>query len=240
VAKNAKVIIASAVVALLSLLLALSENLLVGVGLFVVGMLGVAVLYQRGADGAGAPQDEGKTKLDRVLEDRETPSEDRPAAAGPTAAPAGGLPTWSPSPAARPAEPSAPYELTGGAPAADPRPAGTAGDEPPPWHAWQDRGPADDFDDDNPLADLDRLDDIDPVAEVERIEGLASSAAVAVSPSSAFSFSSAPTPINEAAVKSSDDIMAASEATELHVAEGEESELSRLLAKVQQRLSAYE
>jgi len=51
------------------------------------------------------------------------------------------------------------------------------------------------------------------------------------------------TPINED-VASADDIMAASVATELHIeeapVEGDDSELARLLAKVQARLAAYE
>ena len=46
-------------------------------------------------------------------------------------------------------------------------------------------------------------------------------------------------PINEA-VSSADDIMAASQATELQVEEDDNSELAKLLAKVQARLAAYE
>ncbi len=46
-------------------------------------------------------------------------------------------------------------------------------------------------------------------------------------------------PINED-VSSADDIMAASQATELHVEQEDNSELAKLLAKVQARLAAYE
>ena len=46
-------------------------------------------------------------------------------------------------------------------------------------------------------------------------------------------------PINED-VSSADDIMAASQATELQVEEDDNSELAKLLAKVQARLAAYE
>ena len=46
-------------------------------------------------------------------------------------------------------------------------------------------------------------------------------------------------PVNED-VAGADDIMAASQATELHLADGEQTELQKLLAKVQIRLSAYE
>jgi hypothetical protein len=41
-------------------------------------------------------------------------------------------------------------------------------------------------------------------------------------------------------VADADDIMAASQATELHLENGEQTELQKLLAKVQIRLSAYE
>jgi hypothetical protein len=60
--------------------------------------------------------------------------------------------------------------------------------------------------------------------------------------SGGFSFSSAPAVINEEEIKTADDIMAASHATELElpIADGGDSELARLLAKVQARLSAYE
>ena len=66
--------------------------------------------------------------------------------------------------------------------------------------------------------------------------------AEAPAPSSSGLFSVA-SPIDEN-VHSDDDIMAASQATELHVepdeAEGDNSELAKLLAKVQSRLAAYE
>jgi hypothetical protein len=49
-----------------------------------------------------------------------------------------------------------------------------------------------------------------------------------------------PSPINEA-VSSADDIMAGSKATELQVQQDDDnSELAKLLAKVQARLAAYE
>ena len=86
--------------------------------------------------------------------------------------------------------------------------------------------------DSNPLDDLVGLDTLDPIAEVERIEGRSSSL-----------FGGDPTfqpPINEH-VSTADDIMAASQATELNLSDGgEQTELQKLLAKVQIRLSAYE
>jgi hypothetical protein len=239
VAKNAKIAIGIAVVVLLSVVLVASDNAAVGVGVFVLGMLGVAVLYQRGDELDGG-QGGGTSKLDRALEDRDEPASPI-ARAEPSA---GGLPTWSPAaPAAGPAaEPFTAEQFT--RPPVTPAPGGTTdAPEASAWDAWQDydRGPvAEDYDDENPLADLDRLGDIDPIAEVERLDGLTSAGAVATTPSSAFSFSSAPKPIDESAVQTSDDIMAASEAVELNVSDGEDSELARLLAKVQQRLAAYE
>lgn len=90
--------------------------------------------------------------------------------------------------------------------------------------------------DSNPLDDLARLDDIDVIAEFERLDERETPARPG--------FDSLPPldallPINEA-VSSADDIMAASQATELQVEEDDNSELAKLLAKVQARLAAYE
>ena len=88
------------------------------------------------------------------------------------------------------------------------------------------------------LDELDEFDSLDDLAEldVDLVEDRpASSAASAPS----FSFAAAPAVINEE-VSTADDIMAASTATELHVEDAGDSELARLLAKVQARLSAYE
>jgi hypothetical protein len=226
VAKNAKVVIAAVVVILASGALAAGGLVLPAAAVFVVGLVGVAALHKQGTE--EEVDTGGKSKLDRALEDRVTPS---PAAPAAPAAPASeGLPTWRPTGGT--SAPTAPI------PRREPAPA----DEPatPSWDTWQDRGPTEELDEENPLSDLDRLDEIDPIAEVERIEGRTASGAVASSPAGSFSFSSTPQPINEAAVQTPDDVMAASEAVELHVADGEDSELARLLAKVQQRLAAYE
>ena len=86
--------------------------------------------------------------------------------------------------------------------------------------------------DSNPLDDLVGLDSLDPIAEVERIEGRSTSL-----------FGGDPSfqaPIINEQVSTADDIMAASHATELNLADGEQTELQKLLAKVQIRLSAYE
>jgi hypothetical protein len=113
---------------------------------------------------------------------------------------------------------------------------GTA--EPSAWadgSTWDDAGVATDS---NPLDDLAGLEDIDVIAEFERLDGQDPAPAAPTSmfdvPAPVFD-----TPINEA-VSSADDIMAASQATELQVEEDDNSELAKLLAKVQARLAAYE
>jgi hypothetical protein len=282
VAKNARAVIAAALMAVLSILLVLSGYPLVGAGVFVLGMLGLAAIRERDKDEDPASTGDAQAKLDRAMVAD---------AAGPPAAPAtpvapmptrpatGGLPTWQPT--GRPAPtPEADFGPSGGSPTAFspfpetgqarplpeadfgpsagsptafspfPQPAPATPPAEPAglpaggssWDAWQevDRGPvADEFDTANPLADLDRLDEIDPVAEVERLERLGAPGPSTPAASTAFSFSSA-SRINESAVQTDDDIMAASQATELQVNDGQDSELARLLAKVQQRLAAYE
>jgi len=233
VAKHAKVVIAVLVVVILSVLMALSEEPMFGAAVLVLGMLGIAVLREKQDEEDAPSSNDGKTKLDQAMESVVPRAEAGPA----PAARAEGLPTWSPStlqqrtPPAAPATPEpfafrTPVEpLAIPAPAPDPAPQ-------PAWDTWRefDGGTvADEYDAQNPLGALDRLDEIDPIAEVERIEAAGS----------AFSFSSGPT-IDERAVQTADDIMAASQATELQVVDGADSELARLLAKVQARLAAYE
>jgi hypothetical protein len=113
---------------------------------------------------------------------------------------------------------------------------GTA--EPSAWadgSTWDDSGVTTDS---NPLDDLAGLEDIDVIAEFERLDVQDTAPAPSTSmfdvPAPVFE-----TPINEA-VSSADDIMAASQATELQVEEDDNSELAKLLAKVQARLAAYE
>jgi len=97
----------------------------------------------------------------------------------------------------------------------------------------------------NPLDDLVGLDSLDPIAEVERIESRGSMFdAPPDFQQSAPGFDDIDIHgnaiINEQ-VSTADDIMAASQATELNLASSDEqTELQKLLAKVQIRLSAYE
>lgn len=267
--KNAKLGIAAGVAVVLALLGMVAVGPLVGVGILILGGLGVAALYQRmpededsGSDGDGAvktkkKQLQGKKRLDALLEGgtNDSKTKARPAATPP---PGGGLPTWGGPDAGAGDDGIAVVE---DAPAAD-------WDT---WDSeWAGDADTDTITDeaDNPLDNLDQLDDIDPIAEVERLDALdeeeefdalggldleeddlvvledveedAPIAADAGSSGGAFSFTAAPAVINED-VESADDIMAASQATELELDEdAADSELAKLLAKVQARLAAYE
>jgi hypothetical protein len=94
----------------------------------------------------------------------------------------------------------------------------------------------------NPLDELARLDDVDVIAEFERLDDRDVASTSGIDPSLVGEspvLGEAISPINEA-VSSADDIMAASQATELTVEQDDNSELAKLLAKVQARLAAYE
>lgn len=108
--------------------------------------------------------------------------------------------------------------------------------------AWQDGSTWDDSNvtvEGNPLDDLARLDDIDVIAELERLDGNERTDTGPQPKPSLFGAPSDFVRINED-VSSADDIMAASQATELQVEQEDNSELAKLLAKVQARLAAYE
>lgn len=260
--KNAKLGIGALVVVLLALAAA-TQGPLIGIGVLVVGGLGLVVLYQRlpddddrgdGGDGGSAPKKKGKEltgkkRLDALLDSQAeggtTSTKSRPAPA-PTGEGlptwGGGLDTWTP-----PAEEA---EVAEEAPANN-------------WDTWDNNWSGDDadtltLDTENPLDNLDQLDDIDPIAEVERIDAGEDSISFDefeeewsvtddagtdtvedTASEGAFSFGSAPPIINED-VTSADDIMAASHATELDEEATDDSELAKLLAKVQARLAAYE
>lgn len=92
--------------------------------------------------------------------------------------------------------------------------------------------------DTNPLDELTDLDQVDVIAEVQRLdEREAPRTSMFDVPAPVFE--PVATPVNEA-VSTADDIMAASHATELQVHQDDNSELAKLLAKVQARLAAYE
>lgn len=261
--RNAKVGIAGAVVLILAAITLAMGQQIFTIAIVVIGGAGIFLLLRQddeGDDGGGrsrAPKaKKGKARLDEILDDKAkggTTTARRPQT--PAAPPSGGLPTWSPG------------SVDSGALDEVDEPAASSDDWDSWDKEWPGDDAETLVLDDDPLSSLDRLDDIDPVAEVERIEAAADDDPFASlrsdlssddtfeldeleelevglddspAPSSGggFSFSSA-TLINEE-VSTADDIMAASTATELHVDEAGDSELARLLAKVQARLSAYE
>jgi hypothetical protein len=267
VGRNAKVGIAGAVVLVLAVATLFMEGIspIIPIAIVVIGGAGIFLLLRQEEDDdederPKAKAKKGKARLDEILDDQAkgstTTTTKRPTT--PAAPAGGGLPTWSPGSVDS-------GSTTDDLIAADADDTWDAWDKD---GGWSD-GDADTLVlDDDPLSSLDRLDDIDPVAEVERIEAAADDDPFAslrsdlasddtfeldelddfeveldepapASSGSAFSFSGAPKVINEE-VSTADDIMAASTATELHVDEAGDSELARLLAKVQARLSAYE
>ena len=266
--KNAKLMIGALVVLVVALLgMVIFGSALLALGLLVLGGLGVVALIQRlpeDGDDQGTPKAKkggGRSKLDDAIENT------RPLERRPSAPSSGGLPTWSPG-GLDTWSPS----NTAEEPAVEEAPAGRWDSWDNDWASDSASDSATAVDaEPNPLDALDRLDDIDPIAEVERLDALdqeaydplasldtveeldeieveyeeptvdLDEAPAAPAASGGFSFSSAPPVVNEE-VASADDIMAASQATELELpaADGGDSELARLLAKVQARLAAYE
>jgi len=232
VTRQATIGIGIAVVVVLGAVGYLFGGPIVALGGLVVGVLGVMVVLQRTADAPEAPvAKERKPRRDRSGTDRL--SEIGGGAAAPL------LPTWSP-----PAE------------EVEPEPAPTtnwddgwnpSGDEWSSNDSFSNEGAVDL--EPNPLDEISSLEDIDVIAEVERFEVSSLVEDPVVDEIEVVEFGRESTelpvlehyPINEE-VSTADDIMAASQATELTVNEsaGENAELAKLLAKVQARLAAYE
>jgi hypothetical protein len=268
VGKNAKLGIALGI-GVLALMALMLSGLPLALAVVVLGGIGFAVLLQRTKEAEGDTQaggtrgktkrGKGKQKLDDYLN-----REHKAPPAAPPAPRTGGLPAWNPT-ALDTWQPPSLSE-------AEVVEEDTASNQWDSWdNDWDGNSNSDTIVEENPLAELDRLDEMDPVAEIERLESLTKDESydpltgldtaeeidrfdfdeaeldlqtdvAPVEKSGSFSFGSAPAVINEEEIKTADDIMAASEATELTVpvADGGESELARLLAKVQARLSAYE
>lgn len=223
---NAKALIGLAVTAVLAVVayVVFGDNgLMAACVVAVVGLIAVFALQKMG--GGGGDEDE-EAYLDTSLAD-EAPAASSGGAAG------GGLPTWSPEPLATwsPPEDAEPAEEI----------TFTSLDEP------EEELDTSTFD------ELASFDDLDAVAEVDTYEVAADSgtdveyeeaveAEVEAEPVRTSLFS-APAPIRED-VSSADDILEASHATELHIGDepgaADNSELAKLLAKVQSRLAAYE
>ena len=249
--RESKVLIGIGAVAVVALILALVVSTTVGLVVCALGLVGAFVAMRVLGPDTEDPFADARTQADETQVGNLTPNQ--PLAPW---SPQGGLNAWTP-----------PVSLTG-LPDAPPLPAAEPVDEPAPeagtawsteWNnddSWQSTtsytngNPA--STDTNPLDELQGLDTLDPIAEVERIEARATEEPAAEPETDqAFSFggvSRSPdgdvldlhaTTVNED-VSGADDIMAASQATELHLADGEQTELQKLLAKVQIRLSAYE
>jgi hypothetical protein len=247
VGRQAKAIAAVVAVAVIAAGVFLMVDAVAGLGVLVVGVLGVVVVLRRSAGGSPAHSSGGRLKGRRARGD--TPLDLLPDTTVPiTSSPAAPLPTWTP-----------PAELIGDR--ASGEDSGQSWDSSESWDAgqswdsseswegdgtWSDRGVALDT---NPLDALDGLEEVDVVAEVERIDARGTAPGqpaddlrpVGVE-DRVGSNKRVVSPINEN-VASADDIMAASQATELTVvapAAADNSELAKLLAKVQARLAAYE
>ena len=227
---NAKALIGLGIVVVLAAVayLVAGDNGIIAAGIvLIVGLVGVFVLMKKGGGSGGG----GGSKSDEYEYQDDDDEYEAPAATATGSG--GGLPTWSAEPLAT----WSPPEDEGADVAAD--------DESEPAYAS--------FDDDDDLATFDELaafDDVDAVAEVDTYETVADDgtdveyeevieAEVEPEPVKTSLFS-APAPIRED-LSSDEDILEASHATELHVPDGgENTELAKLLAKVQSRLAAYE
>ena len=259
--RESKVLIGVGLLAAIGLILALSGRMALGLVVLAVGLIaGFAGLRLTKPDTTD-PFADVRTEADQTATGTLTPNE--PLAPW---SPEGGLNAWTPPADLAPIAPPEPFAPPAPEPEpfAEPAPAtswdDTSWDSTVTWEADAPAAPAPapvapapvaPFApvapaDANPLDDLVGLDDLDPIAEVERID---SREAAEPDGYSGFTPFDAPVaeieldihgnPVNEN-VTGADDIMAASQATELNLGGGEQTELQKLLAKVQIRLSAYE
>jgi hypothetical protein len=257
VSRESKVLTGVGAVILLGLIVTVAVSRTTGLFLILLG-IGAAILSLRLTRGdTSDPFAEARSAADETQVGNLTPSQ-------PLAPwnPNGGLNAWTPPvsytslPDAAPAPPAIPPTLPTVEPA--PEPVAETSNWTDSWNnddnwagtaTWD---PAPSSTETNPLDELKGFDTLDPIAEVERIEArTAEDYALEPPPApepveqtyETFSFGNAnrgfESPVNED-VSGADDIMAASQATELHLADGEQTELQKLLAKVQIRLSAYE
>jgi hypothetical protein len=256
VSKESKVLIGVGAVVVVGLILALTASKTLGLVVVAAGLIGAFVSMRVGPGKAEDPFADARSEADEAQVGNLTPNQ--PLAPW---SPDGGLNAWTP-PVSLTGMPDAP-PLPPAAPVVEPL------DEPveEPTSTWSNEWNNDDSwqsttaytngsstaHDTNPLDELQGLDHLDPIAEVERIEARSTEEPAPEAPAEGggFGFGSATRAANEEMIElhasmvnedvaGADDIMAASQATELHLADGEQTELQKLLAKVQIRLSAYE
>ncbi len=241
--RESKVLIGVAVLAVVGLFLALSTSPTLGVVVISVGLVGGVVFLRVTRPDQTDPFADARSAADEANVGNITPAE--PLAPW---SPQGGLGAWTTPADLAPPTPTveSTYERLDEPtyePTVEPTVQPTTNWDDTSWEqsvTWDPpkrTAPAET----NPLDDLVGFDRMDPVAEVERIEERES---IAPAPMGGITFGGFEldmhgNAVNEA-VTGADDIMAASQATELHLANSEQTELQKLLAKVQIRLSAYE
>jgi hypothetical protein len=249
VSRENKVLIGVGGVVVLGILLAVAMNMTMGLFVILAGIAGAVVALRLTRPDTTDPFADARQEADETQVGNITPSQ--PLAPW---SPEGGLNAWTP-PVSYTNLPDAPPAPTPPVPEPTIEPLAPTSNWTDSWNnedswagtaTWE---PTPSSTETNPLDDLKGFDTLDPIAEVERIEARAGDdTLIAPAPPAAeetfetFSFGNAGRafePVNEA-VSDADDIMAASQATELHLAAGEQTELQKLLAKVQIRLSAYE
>jgi len=256
VSRDTKVLIGVGAVVVVALILALTTSLTVALVVAAVGLVGAFVAMRVGGTDTDDPFADARTEADETQVGNLTPNQ--PLAPW---SPEGGLNAWTP-PVSLTGMPDAPPLPPGGrteVPLDEPVEEATTSwdtewNNDDSWHSttsYTNENPV--TTDTNPLDELQGLDTLDPIAEVERIEARSTDEPAPEAPADdhPFSFGGVSRPgddtvvdlhaatVNED-VSGADDIMAASQATELHLADGEQTELQKLLAKVQIRLSAYE
>ena len=222
-----KIIIGTAVAALVGVLAFVAVSRQIGVIILAVGVGGGLILLRSSDDRAERDAEDAEDERDerdarRRKRNRESGGGGRSTSAGTSTLPAwGGLQPWSP-----------PDDDTETEVADETEGDSWAWDNDT-WTGDTDEATEVDFD-----AELERLndDEFDPFSRLDETETIDEVVEVETEIADDLLVTS---PINEE-VSSPDDIMAASQATELKLEETENSELARLLAKVQARLAAYE
>jgi hypothetical protein len=253
VSRESKVLIGVGALAVLGLIFAVAVNMTFGLFVILAAIAAGILSFRFIKEDDNDPFADARNEADETQVGNITPSQ--PLAPW---SPEGGLNAWTPPvtftslPDAPPA-PQAPDLAPPPAPTFEPtEPAPAWSDDWSSGDTWSsssattwDAPPS--STETNPLDELQGFDSLDPIAEVERIENRAADdsyappePAPAEETFTSFSFGNASAPLVNEDVSDADDIMAASQATELHLAAGEQTELQKLLAKVQIRLSAYE